>query len=202
MLNVAAINAIITLNKKALDEARQLDAERKSGKVRGPLHGIPVVLKDNYDTVDMPTTAGSQLLEGHRAKQDAFMVKKLRDAFGFDIEIAIEFHAQWNVTSAIRIARALEPFGPMWLEDMLMPGNFHQYHELAAATSLPYSLVSHSTANATMAFSPCAERSRPNEPATSMWHAPRPRRGGRKSGWPARRWTWTMSGHGSRSSNR
>ena len=75
-----AINAIITLNKKALDEARQLDAERKSGTVRGPLHGIPVVLKDNYDTVDMPTTAGSQLLEGHMAKQDAFMVKKLREA--------------------------------------------------------------------------------------------------------------------------
>src|SRR5213596_2722705 len=75
-----AINAIIALNKKALDEARQLDAERKSGKVRGPLHGIPVVLKDNYDTVDMPTTAGSQLLEGHMAKQDAFMVKKLREA--------------------------------------------------------------------------------------------------------------------------
>jgi amidase len=75
-----AINAIITLNKKALDEARQFDAERKSGRVRGPLHGIPVVLKDNYDTVDMPTTAGSQLLEGHMAKQDAFMVKKLREA--------------------------------------------------------------------------------------------------------------------------
>src|SRR6516225_5549487 len=75
-----AINAIITLNKKALDEAQQLDAERKGGKVRGPLHGIPVVLKDNYDTVDMPTTAGSQLLEGHMAKQDAFMVKKLREA--------------------------------------------------------------------------------------------------------------------------
>jgi len=75
-----AINAIITLNKKALDEAKQLDAERKSGKVRGPLQGIPVVLKDNYDTVDMPTTAGSQLLEGHMAKQDAFMVKKLREA--------------------------------------------------------------------------------------------------------------------------
>src|SRR6201993_3414985 len=75
-----AINAIITLSKKALDEARQLDAERKSGKVRGPLHGIPVVVKDNYDTFDMPTTAGSQLLEGHMAKQDAFMVKKLREA--------------------------------------------------------------------------------------------------------------------------
>jgi len=75
-----AINAIITLNKKAIDEARQLDAERKSGTVRGLLHGIPVVLKDNYDTIDMPTTAGSQLLEGHMAKQDAFMVKKLREA--------------------------------------------------------------------------------------------------------------------------
>ena len=64
-------------------------------------------------------------------------VKKLRDAFGFDIEIAIEFHSQWNLTSAIRIARALEPYRPMWLEDMLMPGNYRQYHELAAATPLP-----------------------------------------------------------------
>ena len=49
----------------------------------------------------------------------------------------MEFHAQWNVTSAIRIAHALEPYRPMWLEDMLMPGNYLQYHELAAATSLP-----------------------------------------------------------------
>jgi L-alanine-DL-glutamate epimerase-like enolase superfamily enzyme len=64
-------------------------------------------------------------------------VRKLRDAFGSDIEIAIEFHAQWNVTSAIRIAHALEPYRPMWLEDMLMPGNYLQYRELAAATSLP-----------------------------------------------------------------
>ena len=57
--------------------------------------------------------------------------------FGDEIEIAIEFHAQWNLTSAIRIAHALEPYKPMWLEDMLMPGNFDQYHQLAAATSLP-----------------------------------------------------------------
>ncbi len=64
-------------------------------------------------------------------------VKKLRDTFGSEIEIAIEFHANWNLTSAIRIAKALEPFRPMWLEDMLMPGNFGQYHELATATSLP-----------------------------------------------------------------
>lgn len=67
-------------------------------------------------------------------------VKKLRDRFGSDIEILIEFHAQWNVTSAIRIAHALEPYRPMWLEDMLMPGNFHQYREIAAATPLPLTI--------------------------------------------------------------
>jgi galactonate dehydratase len=64
-------------------------------------------------------------------------VKRLRDRLGFDIEIAIEFHAQWNVPSAVRIAHALEPYRPMWLEDMLMPGNFGQYREVAASTSLP-----------------------------------------------------------------
>ena len=64
-------------------------------------------------------------------------VRKLRDEFAFDIEIAIEFHSNWNLPAAIRIAHALEPYRPMWLEDMLMPGNFTQYHELAAATPLP-----------------------------------------------------------------
>ncbi len=64
-------------------------------------------------------------------------VKKLRDAFGDDIEIAMEFHSNWSVTAAIRIAQALEPYRPMWLEDMLLPGNFSQYRELAAATPLP-----------------------------------------------------------------
>jgi amidase len=74
------INAVLTLNPRALAEARALDAERKAGKVRGPLHGVPIVLKDNYDTFDLPTTAGSQLLEGHMPRQDAYVVKKLRDA--------------------------------------------------------------------------------------------------------------------------
>jgi amidase len=75
-----AINAIITLNPKALVEARALDAERKAGRVRGPLHGIPIVLKDNFNTFDMPTTAGSQLLEGSIPPADGFLTKKLRDA--------------------------------------------------------------------------------------------------------------------------
>jgi len=67
-------------------------------------------------------------------------VRKLRDTFGSEIEIAIEFHANWNLTSAIRIAHALEPYRPMWLEDMLLPGNPDQYRELALATPLPLTI--------------------------------------------------------------
>lgn len=74
------INAVITLNPKALAEAKALDAERKAGKIRSPLHGIPIVLKDNFDTFDLPTTAGSQLLAGSIPPDDAFTVKKLRAA--------------------------------------------------------------------------------------------------------------------------
>ncbi|MGE0043787.1 MAG: amidase family protein [Vicinamibacterales bacterium] len=74
------LNAIITLNPKALETARALDAELKAGHRRSPLHGIPVVLKDNFDTADMPTTGGSVLLEGSLPPDDAFVVKKLRDA--------------------------------------------------------------------------------------------------------------------------
>ncbi|WP_273456244.1 amidase family protein [Nevskia ramosa] len=74
------LNTVITLNPKALELARTLDAERKAGKLRGPLHGIPIVLKDNFDTADLPTTGGSQLLKGSLPPDDAFVVKKLRDA--------------------------------------------------------------------------------------------------------------------------
>lgn len=75
-----AINAVITLNPKALDLARELDAEYKKKGPRSPLHGIPIVLKDNYDTKDLQTTAGSQLLEGFVPPDDAFVVEKLRAA--------------------------------------------------------------------------------------------------------------------------
>jgi galactonate dehydratase len=67
-------------------------------------------------------------------------VRKLRDTFGNDIEILMEFHASWDLTSAIRIARALEPYRPMWLEDMMLPGNFAQYRQLAEATSIPLTI--------------------------------------------------------------
>ena len=75
-----ALNAVMALNSKALETARSLDAERKAKGRRSPLHGIPVVLKDNYNTSDMPTTGGSVLLEGSIPPADAFLVKKLRDA--------------------------------------------------------------------------------------------------------------------------
>jgi len=75
------LKSVIELNPDALEIARQLDEERKAGKVRGPLHGIPVLIKDNIDTFDkMQTTAGSLALEGNKANIDAFVVKKLRDA--------------------------------------------------------------------------------------------------------------------------
>jgi len=75
------INAVIELNPDALVIAEQLDNERKEGKVRGPLHGIPVLIKDNIDTFDrLTTTAGSLALEGNIALQDAFLVERLREA--------------------------------------------------------------------------------------------------------------------------
>lgn len=64
-------------------------------------------------------------------------VRILRDKFGDSIDILIEFHSMWSVTAAERIAKALESYKPMWLEDMLLPGNWAQYKQLADATSLP-----------------------------------------------------------------
>jgi len=74
------LRAMITVNPKALETARALDSERKAKGPRSPLHGIPVVLKDNFDTADMPTTGGSLMLEGSVPPDDAFLVKKLRAA--------------------------------------------------------------------------------------------------------------------------
>src|SRR5688572_3976104 len=75
------LNSVIEVNPDALDIADSLDAERKAGKVRGALHGIPILIKDNIDTHDqMQTTAGSLALEGNIAAKDAFIVKQLRQA--------------------------------------------------------------------------------------------------------------------------
>jgi amidase len=77
--NGPALNSIIELNPDALAIADALDAERRSGQVRGPLHGIPILIKDNIDTADlMTTTAGSLALQGSITGRDAFLVERLR----------------------------------------------------------------------------------------------------------------------------
>jgi amidase len=76
-----ALNAVIELNPDALEIADALDAERAARGPRGPLHGIPVLIKDNIDTADaMATTAGSLALAGSTPPQDAFIVQRLREA--------------------------------------------------------------------------------------------------------------------------
>lgn len=75
------LNAIIELNPDALAIADEMDKERAAGKVRGPMHGIPVLIKDNIDTADkMHTTAGALALADNIASQDAHIVKRLRAA--------------------------------------------------------------------------------------------------------------------------
>src|SRR5271168_2638527 len=74
------LNAVLTINPNALKEAEALDRERVAKGPRGPLHGIPVIVKDNYGTTDMPTTAGSMALIGFVPANEAFQVRKLREA--------------------------------------------------------------------------------------------------------------------------
>jgi len=75
------VSSVLYTNPDAIRDAEALDAERKAGKVRGPLHGIPILIKGNIDTADkMATTAGSLALAGRIARKDAFVVARLRAA--------------------------------------------------------------------------------------------------------------------------
>ncbi len=75
------LNAVIQVNPDAMAIAAELDAELKEGKKRGPMHGVPVLLKDNIDTHDaMETTAGSRALSGSHPLNDSFIARKLREA--------------------------------------------------------------------------------------------------------------------------
>jgi Asp-tRNA(Asn)/Glu-tRNA(Gln) amidotransferase A subunit family amidase len=74
------INSIITINPNALAEADKLDAAYKKAGLTGPLHGIPVLVKDEIDTVGMPTTHGTQVFKDYRPTRDAFAVEKVRNA--------------------------------------------------------------------------------------------------------------------------
>jgi amidase len=74
------LNSLIAVNAHAAQAAADLDAERAASGGRGPLHGIPVIVRDNLDTLDMPTTAGSAALRGHEPMRDAAIVERLREA--------------------------------------------------------------------------------------------------------------------------
>jgi amidase len=75
------LHSVLSVNPRALDDARRSDRERSEGQVRGPLHGIPVLLKDNIESMDpLPTTAGSLALEKNISGRDAPLVARLREA--------------------------------------------------------------------------------------------------------------------------
>ena len=106
------LNVVIVLNPKALDEARALDETlRRTGRVAGPLHGIPVLLKDNINTNDMATTAGSQSLAGYLPATDAGVTQKLRAA-GAIILAKVNLHefALWGETVSSILGQTLNPY--------------------------------------------------------------------------------------------
>lgn len=74
------LNAVLAINPQAQADAAQLDAERRAGVLRGPLHGIPILIKDNIDAIGMPATAGSRALAQRRPGEDADVVQRLRAA--------------------------------------------------------------------------------------------------------------------------
>lgn len=106
------LNVVITLNPKALDEAAALDRLfRSTGKFMGPLHGIPVLLKDNVNTSDLPTTGGSLSLAGFTPRTDAAVTQKLR-ASGAIILAKVNLHefAIWGETVSSIGGQTLNPY--------------------------------------------------------------------------------------------
>ncbi|MCL2233252.1 MAG: amidase family protein, partial [Treponema sp.] len=106
------LNAVIMVNPRAAEEAQRLDAELgRSGKLSGPLHGIPVLLKDNINTFDMPTTAGSLSLAGVVPRGDAWVTAQLRKA-GAVILAKANLHefALWGETVSSLLGQTLNPY--------------------------------------------------------------------------------------------
>ena len=107
-----SLNAMVWLNPNAIAEAEALDRERSTTGPRGPMHGIPVILKDNYDTVDLPTTAGTLALAGNIAPDDAFQVRKLREAGAVIIGKANMHELASGITTISSMGgQTLNPYG-------------------------------------------------------------------------------------------
>ena len=106
-----ALNAFILVNPTALQTATALDGERANSGPRGMLHGIPLVIKDNLNTFDMPTTAGSTSLQGWEPGSDAFVVRKLREAGAIILGKTNlpDFAGSWQTVSSLG-GRTLHPY--------------------------------------------------------------------------------------------
>lgn len=101
-----SLNAIVVVNPRALEVADSLDALlEETGRLVGPLHGIPLIVKDNYDTHDLPTTAGSAVLEGSIPPDDAFQVRRIREAGA--IVLAKSNMAEWAFSPYETVGSAL-----------------------------------------------------------------------------------------------
>lgn len=109
-----AINSVITINPHALGEADACDAYfEANGEFCGPLHGIPVMLKDNFNTMDMQTTAGSVALKGWVPPTDSFVTKRIRDS-GAIILAKTNLHefAIWGESISSILGQAVNPYDP------------------------------------------------------------------------------------------
>jgi Asp-tRNA(Asn)/Glu-tRNA(Gln) amidotransferase A subunit family amidase len=106
-----ALNSVILVNPRALEIADDLDSAFQKSGFAGPLHGIPVLLKDNVDTGDMPTTGGSLSLEGFRPDDDAFITRRLKEA-GALILAKMNLHefAVWGETVSSILGQTLNPY--------------------------------------------------------------------------------------------
>jgi Asp-tRNA(Asn)/Glu-tRNA(Gln) amidotransferase A subunit family amidase len=105
------INAIISINPKALEEAQRLDDIFLTSGLVGPLHGVPVLVKDNFETEDLETTAGSLSLKGFIPNQDAFLVDKIKRAGGLVIAKAnLHEFAIWGETISSVKGQTLNPY--------------------------------------------------------------------------------------------
>ncbi|MDR2055225.1 MAG: hypothetical protein LBQ10_05085 [Desulfovibrio sp.] len=105
------LNALITVNPNALKEAERLDAMRARGQVAGPLHGIPIILKDNYNTHDMVTTSGARAFAKLQPKTDAFTVARLREAGAVIIAKAnLTELARHGMSVSSMIGQTLNPY--------------------------------------------------------------------------------------------
>jgi Asp-tRNA(Asn)/Glu-tRNA(Gln) amidotransferase A subunit family amidase len=108
-----SINAIITLNPRARADARRLDAERRAKKVRGPLHGIPVLVKDNYITTEMTTSGSSVALAGFVAGKNASQVQQLLDAGAIILGKTVMHELAMGVTGASSLGgQTCNPYDP------------------------------------------------------------------------------------------